>query len=67
VAVGVAVEARGEAKAAAESVLQVLEARGIVVTEESRLRILSCSDLEVLRSWLKQAAVAVSIEQVIDD
>jgi len=38
-------EARGEAKAAAASVIQVLEARGIAVPEESRLRILACSDL----------------------
>jgi hypothetical protein len=59
-------EARGEAKATAASVLQVLEARGLAVTEESRVRILACSDLEVLRSWLKQAVVAAAVEQLFD-
>jgi hypothetical protein len=43
-----------------------LEVRGLAVPEESRLRILACSDLEVLRSWLKQAVVAAAVEQLFD-
>src|SRR5512133_330687 len=46
----------GRAEGKADSVLEVLDARGIVVTQEQRRRILECSDLERLGAWLRRAA-----------
>jgi hypothetical protein len=47
-------EGRTEGKA--DSILVVLEARGIAVTDEQRKRILACADLERLGVWLRRAA-----------
>ena len=50
--------ARGEAKGKAESVLTVLAARGIAVSEAVRGRILSCNDVATLDAWVRRAVVA---------
>lgn len=46
-----------KARSKAEDVLLLLEARGLEVPEDARARILACRDLELLRSWLRRAAV----------
>ncbi|HBL27603.1 MAG TPA: hypothetical protein DD490_12265 [Acidobacteria bacterium] len=48
-------EARGEAKGKAESVLDLLENRGLTVSPEQRAEILGCSDLARLKQWLLSA------------
>jgi hypothetical protein len=48
-------------------VLTVLDVRGITVPDAARERILAEKDLEQLRRWLKRAAVASSISEVLDD
>jgi hypothetical protein len=57
----------GRAEEAARAVLTVLQARGIVVSEAVRERILAQKDLERLERWLEKAAVAASVGEVIDD
>jgi hypothetical protein len=59
-------EGRDEGKVlgAAESVLTLLESRGVAVGDEERRRILACRDLELLRRWLVRAAAAGSVGEV---
>ncbi len=51
-------EARGDAQRAAKAVLQVLDARGLIVSDDARDRIRACSDTEQLERWLIVAATA---------
>lgn len=55
-------EARGEAK----SILTILAARQIEVSEDVRARILGCTDMEQLDEWLRRAAVANSVTDLFD-
>ena len=57
-----------ELKAAvkAESILKVLEGRGIAVSSAQREKILRCTDLERLDRWLLRAGVATSAEEILD-
>ena len=60
-------EAQGEAKGEAHAVLTVLEARGIPASAEIRERILACTDLAKLESWLRRAVTAASADEVVLD
>jgi hypothetical protein len=55
---------QGIEKGIGKSVLQVLEARGVPVTGEARLRILSCTDLETLQGWLVRALQVSSADEL---
>ena len=57
-------EARGEAKGEAKSVLAVLEARGIIVTEEQRQQILQCADLDRLNLWVRKAVTLTDVGEL---
>src|SRR4051812_17962091 len=59
--------AQGRVEAAARDVLTVLEARGLAVPDAARERILSQKDPERLERWLKKAAVAASVDAVLDE
>lgn len=61
-----AIKLRQRAESKAEDVLLLLEARGLEVGEDVRAKILTCQDLELLKSWLRCAAVASSSEEVFD-
>jgi Uma2 family endonuclease len=50
----------------AESILRILEARGLEVTGELRERILGCTDLDRLARWLVRAATASSTAEITD-
>ena len=54
---------KGEARA----LLAVLRARGISVPEAARERILGQKDPERLERWVERAAVAASVDEVIDE
>jgi hypothetical protein len=54
--------ARSEGRA--ESILQVLDARGITVSPSQREEILRCNDLDLLDRWVRRAALASSAEEV---
>lgn len=62
-------EARAEARieSQVESVLTVLHARGIAVSDAARERIRTQTDLELLKRWLVKAIDAKSIDDVFDD
>ena len=57
--------AKGKLETQIESVLLVLEARGIAVSEEQRQRVQSCHDEDVLTRWMKAAATAESAEAAL--
>jgi hypothetical protein len=58
--------ALGLKKGRAEGVLQLLSERGVNVDNNSRQRILSCTDLATLDLWLKRAITATHISEVLD-
>ncbi|HWO25360.1 MAG TPA: hypothetical protein VNO30_41755 [Kofleriaceae bacterium] len=62
-------EGRAEARAenGANAVLIVLDARGLAVSEADRLRILAQRDPAQLERWLRRAAIASSVVEVIDE
>jgi len=56
--------AEAQAKSRAESILTVLEARGVDVPQAVRERITGCDDLEILHRWLRRAATASSADEI---
>jgi hypothetical protein len=65
IAHGVAIgEAKGEARGEARAVLILLDNRGIPVSREAEERILTCTDQELLASWIVKAAAAESVEEL---
>ncbi len=58
-------DAAAEVRGVAKSVLSVLEARAVSVTEAQRQQILSRQDLERLSLWLRRAATASSASDVL--
>lgn len=57
--------AEGQVEALAGSVLMMLETQGVAVDAKARERILSCTDADLLRTWLKRTASAEGIEDVL--
>ena len=53
-----------KAEGKAEMILAVLAARGIVLPEEVRARLVECADLEQLETWGRRAATADSAEDI---
>ena len=47
------------------ALVSLLMARGFVVSEAQRQRIVSCTDAEVLNRWVIAAASATSVEDVL--
>ena len=60
-------QAEGKAEAKQEAVLAILEARGLAVTARQRVRILACSDLEVLGSWIARAVTVASTRDLLGE
>ncbi|MFI7638594.1 hypothetical protein [Nonomuraea sp. NPDC049400] len=57
-------EAQGKAKGEAKSILLFLEARGIPVPDQARIRITECTDLDTLEAWIRKAATAQSADDL---
>ena len=57
--------AEGLAEGKVESLLTVLEARGLRPTVEQRARIEACSDVELLDQWTLEAVTALSVDDVL--
>ena len=57
----------GRTEEAARAVLMVLRARGVAVPDAHRARILTQKDPERLERWLEKAAVASSVDEVLDE
>ncbi len=60
-------DAEGEARGEAAAILKVLEARGAAVSEAQRQEILRCRDLDRLDRWLRRAARAASVDEVLSE
>jgi len=58
-------ERQGKREGKAEAIIAFLAARGIVVSEEARQRILSCTEPETLDRWVIRAATAATAEDVV--
>ncbi|HZH16181.1 MAG TPA: hypothetical protein VE057_17660 [Archangium sp.] len=56
---------QGRAQGRAEDVLRILAARGLLVSEQARLRILSCTDVALLDRWFDRALTAPSLSEVL--
>lgn len=56
--------AEGEARGEAKSLLLVLEARGVELSESEREKVLGCTDQQILAAWLKRASSAEKAEDV---
>jgi hypothetical protein len=56
---------QGRAEGRAEALLTVLAARGLEVPDDARQRILSCTDLALLDTWLTKAITANSVSDVL--
>ncbi|NEE03242.1 hypothetical protein [Phytoactinopolyspora halotolerans] len=54
----------GRAEGQAGAVLEILNARGVDVSEDTRARITDCTDHELLRTWIRRAATATSVEDL---
>ncbi|WP_422771007.1 hypothetical protein ACN28C_30890 [Plantactinospora sp. WMMC1484] len=59
-------EELGETRGEARAVLTVLEGRGVAVPAEVRERVLACTDLAQLDTWLRRAGNATTVDDVID-
>jgi PD-(D/E)XK nuclease family transposase len=57
-------EVTGFAKGKAAAVLAILSARGIPVSDESRARIESCTDVAMVDRWISRAVTVSSTEQL---
>ncbi|ROQ68537.1 hypothetical protein EDD93_3006 [Streptomyces sp. 840.1] len=55
---------QGQAQGRAQSLLLILEVRGVVVTDEMREKITDCTGPGRLSEWLQRAATASSAEDV---
>ncbi|MFI7126750.1 hypothetical protein ACIBQ1_13730 [Nonomuraea sp. NPDC050153] len=58
--------AEGEARGEAKSVLKILEQRDIPVSDSTRERVLACTDLALLESWLVRSLKATTAEELFD-
>ncbi|HZI07129.1 MAG TPA: Rpn family recombination-promoting nuclease/putative transposase [Archangium sp.] len=56
---------QGRAQGRAEDVLRILAARGLLVSEQARQRILSCTDVALLDRWFDRALTAPSLSEVL--
>jgi hypothetical protein len=57
-------KAEGEAIGKANALLELLQARGLEISDEQRERITRCRELALLSTWIKRAASAVSAADV---
>lgn len=60
-------KSEGKAEGKAEGVLQVLDARGIDVSDEQKSRILGCTDIAVLDRWIRRAVTIATTEELFTD
>ncbi|HVW39900.1 MAG TPA: hypothetical protein VHC18_00985 [Amycolatopsis sp.] len=57
---------QGRVEGEATALLDVLAARDITITDNARTRILDCSDPELLRTWIRRAVTATTVDELFD-
>jgi hypothetical protein len=60
-------EARGVARGEGRAVITVLEARGVAVPDVVRERVMACTDVDQLDTWLRRAVTANTADEVVHD
>ena len=58
-------EAKGKADGKAEALLAILDARNIPVSDDVREDITTCTDIEQFEAWIRRAATADRMEDVL--
>lgn len=58
--------AEGKAEGEAKAVLAVLEARGLTISDDARVRVTGCTDLDQLDNWVRRAATATSADDLFE-
>jgi hypothetical protein len=58
--------AKGIALGRAQDVVAILDARDIEIPDEARARITDCTDLDQLNTWVRQAATAEKVNDLLD-
>ena len=58
-------KAEGKAEGKPESLLAILEARGLPVAARQRARILACGDLDILGGWITRAVSIASTRELL--
>ncbi|HVW39899.1 MAG TPA: hypothetical protein VHC18_00980 [Amycolatopsis sp.] len=56
----------GRVEGEATALLDVLAARDITITDNARTRIHDCSDPELLRTWIRRAVTATTVDELFD-
>lgn len=56
----------GRTEGLAESVLLVLDGRGVTVSDDVRARVTACTDSDELAGWLRRAGVVERVDQLFD-
>jgi hypothetical protein len=59
-------KAEGKAEGEAKSVLAVLEARGVAITEMQRQKILQCTDGDLLNAWVRKAVTLTDVTELFE-
>ncbi|MFD8450636.1 hypothetical protein [Streptomyces coelicoflavus] len=57
-------KAKGRAEGRAETILRVLEVRGVETPDSVHERVASCTDLDVLGTWLTRSLSATRAEEL---
>lgn len=57
-------ELSGEQRGEARALLEVLDARGLAVSDEARARITGCADTDQLAHWIRRAVVITTTEEL---
>jgi hypothetical protein len=57
---------KGRVSGKTAAVLEVLEARGLSISDAQRERILSTSDLETLTRWVRRAVTVGSVDALFE-
>jgi hypothetical protein len=60
-------ENKGIAKAMVQMLEELLDSRGLVLTDELRGRLAGCKDESLIRRWFKRAITASTLTEVFDD
>jgi hypothetical protein len=56
----------GQALGEADAVITILETRGLTVSAEQRERILSCTDLDMIKSWVRKSVTVEAVQSLFE-
>ena len=59
--------AKGQSEGKAEAILHILHVRGVEVPDSVRERVVGCTDLDVLGTWLDRSLSATHAEELFGE